>query len=151
MIPCNPPPSFMVSTCSCSGCHTVQGFLDSAFWSRCWLIPCNEGIKPPFDWWQGFLFIWVGILYIREGDAHSSLLLTQRGTYLLHPLCLVLLTVTQFCEWLHWSWGSLSAGVYGQQCHSLFQMPVFLPMSTATSHYLRSSPIFNGCSGRCPQ
>ena len=62
------------------------------------------------------------------------------------PPCLVLLTMTQFHEWSHQSWGSLSTGVYGQQCHSLSQMHMFLLTSTATSHYLRSSPIFSGCS-----
>ena len=49
------------------------------------LVQCNEGIKPPFDWWQGSLFDWVGVLHIREGDASSSILLTWKGTYLSHP------------------------------------------------------------------
>ena len=54
------------------------------------------------------------------------------------PQCLVLLTATQFHEWSHQSPGSPSTGIYGQQCHSLSQTHMFLLMSTATSHYLRS-------------
>ena len=48
---------FLLSTSSCSGCHAVLVFLDSGFCSRYWLIQCNEGIKPPFNWWQGSLFV----------------------------------------------------------------------------------------------
>ena len=55
---------------SCSGDH---------------LVWCNKGIKPPFCWWQGSLFSWVGVLCISEEDASSSILLTWRGTYPLHP------------------------------------------------------------------
>ena len=55
--------------------------------------------------------------------------------------------MTQFSEWLCLSWGSLSTSVNGHWCCSLHWMYVFLPMSTVTSHYLRS---FGGCSGRCP-
>ena len=135
---------------SCSGWCAVLVFLDSSFWSRHWLIWCNKGIKLPFYWQKGSLFIWVGVLCMRMGDTISSFLLTWRGTYPLHPPCLVLLTMTQFHEWLHWSWGSLSAGIYGQQCHSLCQIHVFLPMSTATSHYLRSSLDVYGRSHNFP-
>ena len=66
------------------------------------------------------------------------------------PPHLVLLTMTQFCEWSHWSQGPLSNAVYGQWYHFLSQMHVFLSMSTAMSHYLWSSPIFSGCSSRYP-
>ena len=58
--------------------------------------------------------------------------------------------MTQFCEWLHSLWGSLSASIKGHWCRSLCLTYVFLPRSAATSHYLRSSPIFGGCSSRCP-
>ena len=34
--------------------------------------------------------------------------------------------------------------------HSLSLMYMLLQRSAATSHYLRSSPILSGCSGRCP-
>ena len=133
-------PPFLVSISSCPGCCAVLFFLDSGFCSGCWLIQCNEGIKPPFNWQQGSLLVWVGVLCIREGDTSLSLLLTWKGTYLLHPPCLVLLTMTQFHEWLHQSWGSLFAGIYGQQCHSLGQKYVFPPTSTGTSYYLRLHP-----------
>ena len=49
------------------------------------LVWCNEGIKPSFGWQQGSLFDWVVVLCIREEDASSSVLLTQRGTYPFHP------------------------------------------------------------------
>ena len=97
-------------------------------------------MKPPLYGWQGSLFVWVGVFHIREVDICSSHLLTWRGTYLLHPPCLVLLTMTQFCEWSHQSQGSLSNGIYGHRHHSLSQMHVFLLMSTAMSHYLWSYP-----------
>ena len=64
--------------------------------------------------------------------------------------CLALPTVTQFCDWSHSSWGSLSASINGHQCHSLCLTYMFLPRSAATSHYLWSSPILCGCSSRCP-
>ena len=114
MIPCDPTPPFWWAWSLCSGCCTVLVFLDSGFWSRHWLIWCNEGIKSPFNWWQGSLFVWVGVLHIREGDNSSSLLLTWRVLTHYTSSCLILLTMTQFHEWLHWSWGSLSTGIYGQ-------------------------------------
>ena len=87
-----------VNSSSC-GCHH--------FWYY-------EGIKPPLYGQQGSLFMWVGVLCVREVDVCVSFLLTWRGTYPLHPPSLVLLPVTQFHEWLHWSQGSLSDGIYGQ-------------------------------------
>ena len=114
------------------------------------LVWWSEGIKPPSSWWQGSLFNWVGLLCIRVEDVNSSWILTWRGTYPLHPPFLVLQTVTQFHEYLCQSWDSPSDGIYGQRCHSLGQMYVFLQMSTPTAHYLESSPIISGCSGRCP-
>ena len=112
---------------------------------------CYEGIKPPIYGWQGSLFVQVGVFCIREVDICLSLFPIWRGTYPLHPPCLVLLTMTQFHEWLHWSQGPLSNGIYGQKCHSPSQMHMFSLMSTAMSHYLWSSPVFCGCSGGCPQ
>ena len=75
------------------------------------------------------------------------------GTYPFHstPLFwLALPTMTQFCQWSHSSWGSLSTSINGHWCCSLHLAYVFLPRSAATSHYLRSSPILGGWSGRCP-
>ena len=111
-----------------------------------------EGIKPPLYRWQRSLFWWVGVFCIREVDrcCHSS----WHGAYLpisLPPLfCLALPTMTQFHEWLHLSWDSLSASINQQWHHSLHLMYVFLLRSVATWCYLRSSPIFCGCSSRCP-
>ena len=62
--------------------------------------------------------------------------------------CLALPTMTHFCDWLHSSWGSLSASINGHQCHSLCLMYMFLPRSAATLHYLWSSPILSRCSSR---
>ena len=64
--------------------------------------------------------------------------------------CLALPTMTQFHDWLHSSWGSLSTSANRYRCHSLCLTYVFLLRSAATSHYLRSSPILGGCSSRCP-
>ena len=74
-------------------------------------------------------------------------------TYPFHSphLCLALPTMTQFCDWSHSSWGSLSASINGHQCHNLCLMYMFLLRSAATSHYLRSSPILSGWSSRHPQ
>ena len=64
--------------------------------------------------------------------------------------CLALPTMTQFCDWLHSSWGSLSASINGHRHCSLCLTYVFLLRSAATSHYLWSSPILSGCSSRHP-
>ena len=116
--------------CGFCGCHN--------FWYY-------EGIKPPLYGWQGSLCLGGSIPC--QGSRHLLIPFpTWRGTYLLHTPCLVLLNVTQFCEWLHQSGGPLSDGICGHQCHSLIQMHVFPLTSTAMSHYLWSSPIFCGCS-----
>ena len=65
--------------------------------------------------------------------------------------CLALPTMTQFCDWSHSSWGSLSAHINGHEHCSLCLTYVFLLRSAATSHYLWSSPVLSGHSGRCPQ
>ena len=77
----------------------------------------------------------------------------MRVTYPFHSphFCLALHTVTQFCDWLHSSWGSLSASINGYRHCSLCLTYMFLPRSKATSCYLWSSPILSGCSSRCPQ
>ena len=65
-------------------------------------------------------------------------------------LCLALPTMTQFHDWSHSSWGSLSTSINGHWHCSLCLTYVFLPRSAVTSCYLRSSPILSGCSSRCP-
>ena len=66
------------------------------------------------------------------------------------PFCLALPTVTQFCNWSHSSWGSLSTSVNGYRHHSLSLTYVFLPRSAVKSHHLWSSPVLSGCSSRSP-
>ena len=75
------------------------------------------------------------------------------ATYLFHSpyFCFALPTMTQFSDWSHSSWGSLSASINGHRCRSLCLMYMFLLRSAATSHYLWSLPILIGCSGRHPQ
>ena len=111
-----------------------------------------EGMKPPLYRQWGSLFQWVGAFCIREVDrcCHSP---WHRGylPVLLPPLlCLALPTVAQFHEWLHSLWGSLSTSINRHWHHSLCFMYMFLLRSAATSHYLRSSPVFGGHSSRCP-
>ena len=66
------------------------------------------------------------------------------------PFSLVLPTVTQFHDWLHSSWGSLSASINRYRCHSFCLMYMFLLRSAAKSHYLWSSAILSRHSSRCP-
>ena len=111
-----------------------------------------EGMKPPLYRWWGFLFWRIGAFCIREVDrcCHSS---WHRVTYPFHYpsiLCLALPTMTQFCDWLHSLWGSLSASINGHWCNSLCLTYLFLLRSAATLHYLRSSPILSGHSSRHP-
>ena len=74
-------------------------------------------------------------------------------TYPFHSphFCLALPTMTQFCDWLHSSWGSLSASINRHKHHSLCLTYMLLLRSAATSHYLWSSPILSEHSSRCPQ
>ena len=115
------------------------------------LVSSLEGMKPPLYRWQGSLFWWVGAFHIREVD-YIVILPDMGVTYLFHSphFCLPLSTMTQFCDWSHSSWGSLSTSINGYRHHSLCLMYVFLPRSAATSHYLWSSSILSGCSSRCP-
>ena len=71
-------------------------------------------------------------------------------THFTPPFCLALPTVTLFSDWSHSSLGSLTASINGYRCHSLCLTYVFLLKFAAKSLYLWSSPIFGGCSGRCP-
>ena len=108
-------------------------------------------MEPPLYRQQGSLFWWVGAFCIREVD-YIVILPDMGVTYPFHSphFCVALPTMTQFCDWSHSSWGSLSASVNGYRCHSLCLTYVFLLRSAATSHYLWSSPILSGCSSRCP-
>ena len=144
-------PFISMTISSCSGCWVVAVWLLSILLfvvvidsgaTRVWSHPSMGGKGPSSYGW--------GVFHIREVDVCLSLFPTQRGTYPLHPPCLVLLTMTQFHEWSHWSQGSLSNGIYGQWCHSLSQMHMFPLMSTTMSHYLWSSPILCGHSSGCP-
>ena len=108
------------------------------------MMPCL------YRWW-GSLFRWVGAFCIKRGRLHCCSL-WHRG-YLpisLPPFYLALPSMTQFRDWLHCFWGSLSASINGHRHHSLCLTYMFLPRSVAKSHYLWSSPILSGCSGRCP-
>ena len=89
----------------------------------------------------------------RGGQVMSLIPLHMGDAYPFHSpsFCMTLPTVTQFHEWSHSSLGSLSTSINRNWCHSLCHMYVFLPMTAATSCYLWSSPIFGGCSSRCPQ
>ena len=116
------------------------------------LVSSMESMKPPLYRWQGSLFRWVGAFHVREVD-YIVVLPDMGVTYPFHspPFCLALPTMTQFHDWLHYSWGSLSASINGYRHFSLCLMYVFLPRSAARSYYLWSSPILSGCSSRCPQ
>ena len=145
------PSSLLMSMPSCSGCQVFAVWLlSTAGFCSHHRFRCNKGIKPPLCRWWGFLLVWGGsTLHVREVDVCSSLFLTW-GYLPITPPSLILLTITQFPEWSHWSWGLLSNGIYGQWHHSLSQMHVSHLMSTAMSHYLWSSPILCGYSGGCP-
>ena len=107
---------------------------------------------PPLYRQLGSLFRWVGAFCIRKAD-YLVLLSDTRGylpVSLPTPFYLALPTVTQFHVWAHPTLGSLSASVNGYGHCSLCLMYVFLPKSAAKSHYLWSSPILSGHSGRCP-
>ena len=94
--------------------------------------------------------MWVGAFCIRKADY--LILLSDMGvTYPCHslPFYLALPTMTQFHDWSHPSWGSLSTSINGHRHHSLCLTHLFLPKSAAKSHYLWSSPILSGCSSRC--
>ena len=112
----------------------------------------SQGYEPPLYGWLGSLFRWEGAFHIREAD-YCVLLSNMGVTYPFHsPLFyLALPTMTQFCGWLHSSWGSLSASINGYRHCSLCLTYVFLPKSATKPCYLWSSPVLSGCSSRCPQ
>ena len=115
------------------------------------LVSSLEGMKPPLYRWRGSLFRWVGAFHIREVD-YVVVLPDTWVTYPFHSphFCLALPTMTQFHDWSHSSWVSISASINGHGHHSLCLTYVFLLRSAATSHYLWSSPVLSGCSSRCP-
>ena len=115
------------------------------------LVASLKGMMPPLYRQWGSLFRWVGAFCIWEADY--LVLLSDMGvTYPFHSphFCLAFPTMTQFCDWSHSSWGSLSTSVNGYRCHSLCLMYMFLLRSAAKSDYLWSSPILCGCSSRHP-
>ena len=106
-----------------------------------------ESMKPPLYMGWGSLFQWVGAFCIREVDRCCHSLDMGVLTCFTPPFVMFgLPTMTQFCEWLHSSWGSLSPSINGYWCHSLHLTYMFLLRSAATSCYLRSS----WCLGRHP-
>ena len=68
----------------------------------------------------GSLFRWAGAFHIREVD-HFVIFPDMGVTYPFHSphFCLALHTVTQFCDWSHSSWGSLSTSINGYRHCSL--------------------------------
>ena len=110
-----------------------------------------EGMMPPLYRQLGSIFRWVGAFCIRK--AYYLVILSNMGGYLtisLLPFYLALPIMTQFCDWLHPSWGSLSNSINKYRHQSLCLTYVFLPKSAAKSYYLWSSPVISGCSSRCP-
>ena len=79
-----------------------------------------KGMKPPLYRWPGSLFWWVGAFCIREVDrcCHSSWHRSYLPISLPPVLWLALPTMTQFCDWLHSSRGSLSASINRHWHHS---------------------------------
>ena len=114
-----------------------------------------EGMQPPLYGQQGSHLWWMQEYSTVMGGRQASLsfLLAHGGTYLhftppfVWPCQLWPSLVSGHIS----SWGSLSAGINGYWCHSLCHTYVFLLRSAATSHYLRSSPIFCGHSDGHPQ
>ena len=116
------------------------------------LVSSLKGMEPPLYRWQGSHFRWVGAFCIREID-HFIILPDTGVTYPFHSphFCLALSTVTHLYDWLHCTWGSLSASINVHGHHSLCLTYMFLLRSAATSCYMWSSPILSGHSSRCPQ
>ena len=114
------------------------------------LVTSLEGMMPPSTGGEGCS---LGGQEHSASERWTTLLFSLTWGYLpirLPPFCLNLPTMTQFCNWLHSFWGSLSTSINRYRHHSLCLTYVFLPKSEATSHYLWSSPIHSGCSSRCP-
>ena len=141
-----PPPISWKSTPSCTGCQ---------FWILHfpYLSFLMEGMKPPLYRQWGSLFWWVRAFCVREVDkhGHSS---WHRG-YLPISLPLFLFGLA-YCDPVLWLVTFLLGFTIHQHqqastCHSLCLTYIFLLRSAATSHYLWSSPILCGCSGRHPQ
>ena len=107
-----------------------------------------EGIKPPLYRWQGSLFWSVGVFHIREVNRHCHS--SWHGSYL--PISLPPCSVWPCLLWPSSMSGCIHYGVhYLPESMGIEIIPSTLFMwSAATSHYLRSSPILCGHSGRCP-
>ena len=96
------------------------------------MVSSLEGMKPSLYRQQGSLFRWVGAFCIREVD-YIFILPDMGVTYPFYSphFCLALPTMTQFCDWSHSSWGSLSVSINRHGCHSPCLTYVFLPRSAA--------------------
>ena len=124
--------------------------MSSCFGCQFW-FGCLKGMMPPlYRCARVPLYVGRSIPCQKGRLPHPSF---QHGGYLpisFPPFYLALPTMTQFCDWLHPSWGSLSTSINGHRCHSLYLTYVFLLKSAAKSHYLWSSPGLSGCSSRHP-
>ena len=99
------------------------------------LVTSLEGMMPPLHRQQVSLFRWAGAFHIRHVDYF--VFISDTGvTYPFHsphfvwtclPACLP--AMTQFCDWLHSPWGSLSTSINRYTHHSLCPMYMFLPRS----------------------
>ena len=123
--------------------------MSSCFGCQFW-FGCLRGNMPPLYRWKGSLFMWVEAFHVRKADY--LILLSDMGVTspFYPPIVFGLAYHTQFHDWLHPSWGSLSASINRYRHHSLCLTYMFLLKSAAKSHYLWSSPILSGCSGRHP-
>ena len=140
------PPPF-VGMSSCPGYHLVLVFL--LFCSSSHLV--QQGYKATFLP-VARVPLQLGGSTPHQGGRHQLIDPPDMEGYLpITSPCWSCKTVSQFHEYLCWSWCSPSDGIYRQGHHSLSQTYVFLPMTMPTAHYLVSSPIFSGCSGRHPQ
>ena len=134
------------STSSCSGCKFWFSLLLSFF------VLSNGGYEVTLLQVAWVPLLVGGSIPHQRGRQMLSFLLTQG--YL--PVSLPPLFVWSCLPWPSsmsgciYYWGSLSTSINGHWCCSLCLTYMFLLRSAATSHYLRSSPIFCGCSGRHP-
>ena len=139
-----------MSRSSFSGCWAILVFLDSGFCSGHWLIWYNEGIKPPFNWQQGSLFIWVGVLCIRgrkcqlipppDTEGYLPVIPSMFGLANHDPVLWVVVSFLGFT--IQWHLQAVTSFPWPN-----VHVPSDVYTQIFTSHYLGSSPIFSGCSG----
>ena len=111
-----------------------------------------KDMKPSFYSWCRYLLVGSSILHWsgRPLTLHPDMGAVCPFHSPLHFVRLALPAMTQFSEWQHSSFGSLSASINGYRCHpsALHTCP---SGGLQPNHpYLESSPIFSGHSSRCP-